>query len=44
MTETELIREIKKLRDYVIVLANQNKRIIKQNRELQKELRNLTKK
>ena len=40
----ELIREIKRLKDYVIMLANHNKRIINQNRELQQELKYLTNK
>ena len=40
----ELIREIKRLKDYIRILSNYNKRIIKQNRELQQELRNLTQK
>lgn len=34
----ELLREIKRLKDYVKTLDNHNKRIIKQNRELQQEL------
>lgn len=40
----ELLREIKRLKDYVKTLDNHNARIINQNRELQQELRNLTKK
>lgn len=40
----ELLREIKRLKDYVKALDNHNARIIKQNRELQQELRNLTQK
>lgn len=44
MTDTELKKEIKKLQDYIIILTNHNKKIIEQNKELQKELRNLTKK
>ena len=40
----ELLREIKRLKDCVRTLANHNKRIIKQNKELQQELRNLTSK
>ena len=40
----ELIREIKRLKDCIIALTNHNKRIIKQNKELQQELRNLTQK
>ena len=40
----ELLREIKRLRDCVRMLTNHNKRIIKQNRELQQELRRLTNK
>ena len=40
----ELLKEIKRLKDYVKTLANHNKRIIKQNKELQQELRNLTNK
>ena len=40
----ELIREIKRLKDYVITLDNHNARIINQNRELQQKLRNLTQK
>ena len=38
----ELLREIKRLKDCVKTLANHNKRIIKQNKELQQEFRNLT--
>lgn len=34
----ELLKEIKRLKDYVKTLANHNARIIKQNRELQQEL------
>ena len=34
----ELLREIKRLKDYVKTLDNHNARIIKQNRELQQEL------
>ena len=34
----ELIREIKRLKNYVKMLYNHNARIIKQNRELQQEL------
>ena len=34
----ELLREINRLKDCIITLANHNKRIIKQNRELQQEL------
>ena len=40
----ELIREIKRLKDYIKTLDNHNARIINQNRELQQELRNLTQK
>ena len=40
----ELLREIKRLKDYVKTLDNHNARIINQNRELQQQLRNLTKK
>lgn len=40
----ELLREIKRLKDYVKTLDNHNARIINQNRELQQELRNLTQK
>ena len=40
----ELIREIKRLKDYIKTLDNHNARIINQNRELQQQLRNLTKK
>ena len=40
----ELIREIKRLKDYVRMFTNQNERIINQNKELQQELRNLTNK
>ena len=40
----ELIREIKRLKDCIIAITIHNRRIIKQNRELQQELRNLTKK
>lgn len=40
----ELLKEIKRLKDYVKTLDNHNARIIKQNRELQQELRNLTQK
>ena len=40
----ELLREIKRLKDYIKTLDNHNARIINQNRELQQELRNLTKK
>ena len=40
----ELLKEIKRLKDYVKTLANHNKRIIKQNKELQQELKRLTNK
>ena len=40
----ELLREIKRLKDYIKTLDNHNARIINQNRELQQELRNLTNK
>lgn len=40
----ELIREIKRLKDYVKTLANHNKRIIKQNKDLQTELNELKRK
>ena len=40
----ELLREIKRLKDYVNTLDNHNARIINQNRELQQELRRLTQK
>ena len=40
----ELLREIKRLKDYVITLDNHNARIINQNRELRQELRRLTNK
>lgn len=40
----ELLREIKRLKDYIKTLDNHNARIINQNRELQQELRNLTQK
>ena len=40
----ELLKEIKRLKDYVKTLDNHNARIINQNRELQQELRNLTQK
>lgn len=40
----ELLKEIKRLKDYVITLDNHNARIIKQNEELKQELRNLTNK
>ena len=40
----ELLREIKRLRDCIRTLTNHNKRIIKQNKELQQQLRNLTNK
>ena len=40
----ELLREIKRLKDYVKILTNHNECIIKQNKELQQELRNLTNK
>lgn len=40
----ELIREIIHLKDFIRALANHNKRIIKQNKELKQELRNLTQK
>ena len=40
----ELIREIKRLKDCIIAITIHNRRITKQNRELQQELRNLTKK
>ena len=40
----ELLREIKRLKDCVRTLTNHNKRIIKQNRELQQELKRLTNK
>ena len=39
----ELLREIKRLKDYVKTLDNHNARIINQNRELRQELRRLTK-
>ena len=40
----ELLREIKRLKDYVNTLDNHNARIINQNRELQQELKRLTNK
>ena len=40
----ELLREIKRLKDYIKTLDNHNARIINQNRELQQELKRLTKK
>lgn len=40
----ELIREIKRLKDCIIAITIHNRRIIKQNRELRQELRNLTNK
>ena len=40
----ELLREIKRLKDYVKTLDNHNARIINQNRELQQKIRNLTQK
>ena len=40
----ELLREIKRLKDYIKTLDNHNARIINQNRELQQELRNSTQK
>ena len=40
----ELIREIIRLKDCIRTLDNHNKWIIKRNRELQQELRNLTQK
>lgn len=40
----ELLREIKRLKDYIKTLDNHNARIINQNRELQQELRRLTQK
>ena len=40
----ELLREIKRLRDYVKTLTNHNKRIIKQNKDLQTELNELKRK
>ena len=40
----ELIREIKRLKDYIKTLDNHNARIINQNRELQQKIRNLTQK
>lgn len=40
----ELIREIIRLKDCIRTLDNNNKWIIKRNRELQQELRNLTQK
>ena len=40
----ELIREIIRLKDCIKTLDNDNKWIIKRNRELQQELRNLTQK
>ena len=40
----ELLREIKRLKDYVKTLDNHNARIINQNRELQQELKRLTQK
>ena len=40
----ELLKEIKRLKDYVNTLDNHNARIINQNRELQQELRRLTQK
>ena len=40
----ELIREIIRLKDCIRTLDNNNKWIIKRNRELQQELRNLTNK
>ena len=40
----ELIREIIRLKDCIRTLDNNNAYIIKRNRELQQELRNLTQK
>ena len=40
----ELLREIKRLRDYVKTLDNHNAHIINQNRELQQKLKRLTQK
>ena len=40
----ELIREIIRLKDCIRTLTSHNKWIMKRNRELQQELRNLTKK
>lgn len=40
----ELIREIIRLKDCVIAITIHNRRITKQNRELQQQLRNLTNK
>ena len=40
----ELLREIKRLKDYIKTLDNHNARIINQNRELQQELKRLTQK
>ena len=40
----ELLREIKRLKDYVKTPDNHNARIINQNRELQRKIRNLTQK
>ena len=40
----ELLREIKRLKDYVKTLDNHNARIINQNRELQQKIINLTQK
>ena len=40
----ELIREIIRLKDCIRKLTNHNKWIMKRNRELQQELRRLTKK
>ena len=40
----ELLREIKRLKDYIKTLDNHNARIINQNRELLQELKRLTKK
>lgn len=40
----ELLKEIKRLKDYIKTLANHNKRIIKQNKDLQTELNELKRK
>ena len=40
----ELLREIKRLKDYIKTLDNHNARIINQNRELQQQLKRLTQK
>lgn len=40
----ELLREIKRLKDYIKTLDNHNKRIIKQNKDLQTELNELKRK